>query len=163
MSWWCHNQCAGTVEFIMDSVDQSFYFMEMNTRLQVRELAGTLPSLLSPSLVHTYTNTLTPTHPHTHIPSHIGGTSSHWNDYWQGSCGVADQSSCWSHTARQPIRFDPKGARIWGQNIRRETRIPGWWCSVSEPALQTSQRFQLVDRQVVSFWLLPASCSSSQI
>ncbi len=26
---------AGTVEFILDTVDKSFFFMEMNTRLQV--------------------------------------------------------------------------------------------------------------------------------
>ena len=28
---------AGTVEFIMDTTTQEFFFMEMNTRLQVRE------------------------------------------------------------------------------------------------------------------------------
>jgi hypothetical protein len=31
-------QSAGTVEFIVDVKTQDFYFMEMNTRLQVRNL-----------------------------------------------------------------------------------------------------------------------------
>ena len=152
MSWWCHAEFTGTVEFIMDAVDQTFYFMEMNTRLQVSGWPAPYPNY---SYQTPHTHMFTPSHPHIHTPSHTGGTSHHWNDHWQGSCGVADQSSRWSLPARQPIRFDPHGACIWGQNIRWETRVPEWGYSVSESSLQASQLFLLLDRQVVSSWLLP--------